>query len=191
MTKICIECQLETNKPQRGMCVKCYSKWYYKNNREKIIEKSKKWIGNNKEKHRSYVNKTKAKYRNNQSVDDKRNEWLSRQENMSEQEKQNRRDRSKRYYYENKEKLNKRNKEYRENNKEKIKAEKEVMYAVRIGKIPHISTQLCYLCKRQAQHYHHWSYEPEHRLNVIPLCKSCHGKVHANIVSLIIPAVST
>lgn len=25
---------------------------------------------------------------------------------------------------------------------------------------------------------HHWSYEPEHRLDVIPLCTTCHAAVH-------------
>lgn len=26
--------------------------------------------------------------------------------------------------------------------------------------------------------YHHWSYAPEHWLDVIPLCQSCHHQIH-------------
>ncbi len=55
-------------------------------------------------------------------------------------------------------------------------------YAVRVaqkeGKIPHISTQGCEHCNKQAEHYHHPSYKEEHWLDVIPLCRDCHNAVH-------------
>ena len=31
-------------------------------------------------------------------------------------------------------------------------------------------------------HYHHWSYLPEHWLDVKPLCGSCHQRVHAGTI---------
>lgn len=30
--------------------------------------------------------------------------------------------------------------------------------------------------------YHHWSYLPEHRLDVVPLCMSCHRQVHCGSI---------
>lgn len=51
--------------------------------------------------------------------------------------------------------------------------------AVKDGIIPRISTQKCQECGNQARHYHHWSYEKEHWLDVIPLCFYCHIEVHS------------
>ena len=39
----------------------------------------------------------------------------------------------------------------------------------------------CVNCGKQAHHYHHDSYLPEHRLNVIPLCCHCHATKHSRI----------
>lgn len=41
----------------------------------------------------------------------------------------------------------------------------------------------CEICgARSNLHYHHWSYRPIHALDVIPLCRSCHTRVHAGAV---------
>jgi hypothetical protein len=47
------------------------------------------------------------------------------------------------------------------------------------GLLPPAKTLLCVDCGAQAQEYHHHNgYEPEHLLDVIPVCRACHGKRH-------------
>lgn len=67
---------------------------------------------------------------------------------------------------------------YRENYPNKAKAQYAVSHAVARGSLPKASTQNCAHCGGNATEYHHWSYEPEHRLDVVPLCHGCHMKVH-------------
>lgn len=54
------------------------------------------------------------------------------------------------------------------------KAESAVNYAIKIGRLPRPDTLQCYYCPKQAEQYHHWSYAPEHFLDVIPVCVKCH-----------------
>ena len=62
---------------------------------------------------------------------------------------------------------------------EKKKARSAVNYAVRTGKLPKPETLKCVYCGKQAQQCHHWhSYEPEHQLDVVPVCKSCDYQQH-------------
>ena len=58
------------------------------------------------------------------------------------------------------------------------KARDAVRGAILVGKIPRINTKQCYYCNLQAKYYHHNSYEPEHQLDVIPVCIECHIKIH-------------
>lgn len=64
-------------------------------------------------------------------------------------------------------------------NSPKRRAKSFVNWAVRRGKIPHISQRTCEDCGRQAENYHHESYKREHWLMVTPLCIPCHKKRHA------------
>lgn len=58
-------------------------------------------------------------------------------------------------------------------------AHNAVQYAIRTGRLPHISQVKCKQCGEQATEYHHFKgYESQHRLDVIPLCDSCHTKAH-------------
>lgn len=61
----------------------------------------------------------------------------------------------------------------------KLSARQSVNYAVHTGKLQPIKSCTCQICGKQAEEYHHWSYEPEHWLDVIPLCQPCHTKLHA------------
>lgn len=69
-------------------------------------------------------------------------------------------------------------KKYRSRNPEKMAARSAVHYAARIGALPQISDCVCTKCGSQAEDYHHWSYEGHHQLDVIPMCKTCHIKIH-------------
>ena len=60
-----------------------------------------------------------------------------------------------------------------------IQAKNKVNNAINEGKMPSVKTRSCADCGGQAQHYHHESYEPEHWLDAVPLCVSCHKKRHA------------
>jgi abortive infection bacteriophage resistance protein len=70
--------------------------------------------------------------------------------------------------------------EYRRNNKERMVARRAVSVAVRAGRLPRISTLKCSNCPKQARDYHHHlGYAFEHWLNVIPVCRKCHKKLHS------------
>jgi len=50
-----------------------------------------------------------------------------------------------------------------------------VNHAVQGGKLPRPDTLKCHYCPAQAKQYHHYlGYEPEHWLDVFPICCSCH-----------------
>lgn len=70
------------------------------------------------------------------------------------------------------------NRQYAIENREKRRAHGSVKEAVKVGKLPPIDTQTCVKCGQQAHHYHHEDYS--RRLDVIPLCGSCHQYVHLN-----------
>lgn len=58
-------------------------------------------------------------------------------------------------------------------------AQRAVNLAVRRGEMPHIKTQKCSQCEKQARHYHHdKGYDIEHWLDVIPVCARCHRLIH-------------
>lgn len=71
-----------------------------------------------------------------------------------------------------------RSRQYKSSNPEKIEAQHAVLAEVRKGTIPKASECVCRTCGQQAAHYHHESYAPEDRLKVVPLCNSCHVRVH-------------
>lgn len=60
---------------------------------------------------------------------------------------------------------------------ERYKARSVVGNAVATGKLPSAITLIC-SCGEQAEQYHHPSYEPEHWLDVIPVCRKCHNELH-------------
>lgn len=61
---------------------------------------------------------------------------------------------------------------------EKIKARRAVNQRVRRGIIPPASDLKCHSCGHQSSQYHHWKgYAFENRLDVVPVCISCHKKL--------------
>ena len=69
-------------------------------------------------------------------------------------------------------------KRYDKSNLEKKKARTAVNNAIGNGKMLPAHHYLC-TCGKQAEHYHHHlGYVPEHRLDVIPLCRNCHVSIH-------------
>lgn len=61
-----------------------------------------------------------------------------------------------------------------------VRARVAVGTAVRRGKLPPVSTMVCVVCdEAQAEQWHHHNgYEKEHWLDVVPVCRECHGKEH-------------
>lgn len=60
---------------------------------------------------------------------------------------------------------------------ERSRARKAVHDAVITGRLPRPQDQCCADCGNRANEYdHHLGYADEHRLNVQPVCKSCHYK---------------
>jgi hypothetical protein len=63
----------------------------------------------------------------------------------------------------------------------KIRAQSCVAKAVKRGVLP--SPWACEVCGRTKNVvYHHASYLKQHVLDVVPLCRSCHVKVHRRII---------
>lgn len=56
-----------------------------------------------------------------------------------------------------------------------------VNMAVASDKMPRVDTLVCAKCEKSAKEYHHWSYETEHWLDVVPLCRSCHRLIHTEM----------
>ena len=64
---------------------------------------------------------------------------------------------------------------------QKLKARDVVGQAIIYHNFPKACKHQCKNCENQASEYHHWSYDPEHWLDVIPLCKQCHADVHNGV----------
>lgn len=71
-------------------------------------------------------------------------------------------------------------KEARKRNKhpEQHRARVAVATEVKFHRMLSIGECSCAKCGAQAEAYHHWSYEKQYRLDVIPLCRSCHNNLH-------------
>lgn len=63
---------------------------------------------------------------------------------------------------------------------DRLKAKRAVASAIRRKILPRQDACLCANsnCTKQAEQYHHWSYEQENWLSVIPFCKACHLGLH-------------
>jgi len=58
---------------------------------------------------------------------------------------------------------------------ERHKAKWTIGNAIQKGRLVPAKTLQCYYCGVQAEQWHHWhGYEPEHLLDVIPVCRKCH-----------------
>ena len=70
--------------------------------------------------------------------------------------------------------------EYNRKNPEKYAAHKAVTIAIKRGELAPAAACQCMDCNATpAQTLHHHSYHPDHWLDVIPLCRSCHGIRHS------------
>lgn len=93
----------------------------------------------------------------------------------------------------NREKINAASREYRQRHALKVReyankynhentdfylAAKAVQRAIRHKLLPPAKECICVDCGKQAGHYHHESYAEQDRLNVTPLCASCHKRRH-------------
>ena len=62
--------------------------------------------------------------------------------------------------------------------------------AVATGKLPRPDSLPCHYCHKLAKEYHHWhGYEPEHWLDVVPVCLPCHSE-HSHYAIALLPAGS-
>ena len=69
----------------------------------------------------------------------------------------------------------------RANDFHKIQAMNKVNNAVAKGDLPRIGTQVCTECGEQASDYHHFSYDEDHWLDVVPYCHDCHMQLHTEL----------
>lgn len=59
----------------------------------------------------------------------------------------------------------------------RVLARNRLNKAIRAGRIPHVTTQVCILCGKPARQYHHYlGYEEAHWYDVQPMCPKCHKK---------------
>jgi hypothetical protein len=58
------------------------------------------------------------------------------------------------------------------------KARASVHFAIKMGQLPKAKDQQCSYCVEPAiEYHHHLGYEPQHWLDVVPVCKQCHTTV--------------
>ena len=88
------------------------------------------------------------------------------------------------YYSANSKSIKSRVSQYAIDNAEKIKAKGAVYTATKSGNMPRAGKLDCQRCAGRATEYHHWSYEKEHWLSVVPLCRSCHKIVHRDNIDI-------
>lgn len=74
---------------------------------------------------------------------------------------------------------------------EKYAAHKAIAKARRNGTLLAASECECHVCHRPAQQWHHPSYDPDDHLCVVPLCRSCHRKIHKGVIAPIFGIVAT
>lgn len=93
---------------------------------------------------------------------------------------------TKRSYHRNRDYYLEKSAEYREQNPKKRGAHDAVESAVKRGLLPQQGDNQCSNpdCLELASEYHHWSYDSEHWLSVIPLCTSCHRLIHSDTLVL-------
>lgn len=72
-------------------------------------------------------------------------------------------------------------KRYSKKHGERSSAKSAVRNAIRSGRLLPQGAYLCAKpeCSNTAQQYHHWSYEKQNWLSVIPLCAQCHSDLHS------------
>ena len=87
-------------------------------------------------------------------------------------------------YSNNKDQRRERDRRYAAENREKQRAKNAVKYAVKTGRLKPVSENVCIGCGNGAEEYHHHSYATVDRLNVIPLCKRCHKRVHVGSLAI-------
>lgn len=70
---------------------------------------------------------------------------------------------------------------YCKNHPERILAKQEVRRAVHYGLLIKVKYKICCVCGNTAEAYHHYlGYAKEHWLDVVPICNTCHKKVHSS-----------
>jgi len=70
-------------------------------------------------------------------------------------------------------------KAYRLRTPREVAARRAVMTEVRSGRMQRAKDLSCHCCHTSpAVNYHHASYEPEHKLDVIAVCTPCHHFIH-------------
>lgn len=142
-------------RPTCKICRKVETKTYYESNKLQVLKANADWRDRNSEKMKEYQDKY----------------VLAHPEKVTASKKQ--------YEETHKEVLYIRTKIARETHPEQYAARKAVQIAVKRGELTAIALCKCNRCENMARHYHHWSYEPEHWLDVEPLCIKCHQKEHA------------
>lgn len=76
----------------------------------------------------------------------------------------------------NRDKLRAAKQRRRQEHPQKERAKDKVKYAVRKGRMMRVGALNCQICRNPAAHYHHNDYTKP--LEVIPLCSSCHRRIH-------------
>lgn len=138
-------------------CRKVYKAGWYASNRQHAIDYSTQWVNGHYADRLAY-----------------NREWAAQNPAKIQQYKQA-------SYDKHRDEINTRTAQWKRDNPDKVAAEQAVMIAVRRGDIPKAHSLACQKCGNKAKHYHHWSYAPEHQLDVIPLCVPCHKEIHANM----------
>lgn len=69
---------------------------------------------------------------------------------------------------------------------EQYAAHVAVTNAINRGSLTQAKEHGCIHCDKQAEEWHHPSYHPDHHLDVVALCRTCHKKTHSGLIRIAI-----
>lgn len=120
----------------------------------------------------------KAKYRNSDKGKTKRAAYAKTEKAKEQRRRYAQTEKGKEVMRLSREKYRQKVKQTKEG-KLRIQARMAVRHATENDILPPIATLRCYLCNSQAEHYHHpLGYNKPYWLHVVPVCRTCHIKLH-------------
>ncbi len=156
---ICKRCKRERKHQAKGLCASCYA-------RLKQIGQGEDWLRRHAKSERKRRKRLGPEYRR-------------REQERNERRKEQRAQYHREYQKNNREHIKQYAKDYRKREPQKSRARDAVHDEIKRGGMPSPLTLKCSKCNEPATDYHHHrGYEEEFKLDVIPLCKRCHGKTN-------------
>lgn len=184
----CKRCKKVTNRPRRKMCISCYNSWYYKRNRQAIIDCADNWRKNNPEKYKALHRKIKKRTWANLSPEEKLAHSRRQESRRSPAERERRKQYARDYYRKTKgtQKRKDQSRKAKENRRAKIHSVTCDLTKKQWEQIKKLYGYKCAYCNRELKklsqdHVIPISKGGHHTAsNIVPSCMPCNRKKGVN-----------